>query len=703
MTNNNRKNALLEICIEEMPSSYIEPALKQIKDIVLKIFYRLGLKYSALKVYGTPRRLVLIIENLSDKSDDRIDEVLGPSLRTAKDAYGKYTHAAIGFALKNDVIPEELIVKTTKRGTYLSIIKKTSGEKTKKLLSVIFMQVIKNISFPKVMLWEESGFKFARPIRSIAALYGKDVVKFKIANVNSSNWTIGLSAYSSDKIRIDLPENYLMIMRNKSVIVNQEERHEELRRSIESVARSVGSVIFDEDLANEVNYLIEYPSAILCIFDKKYLSLPVEVLTICMKKNQKCFAVNDKFGDFSNYFVGIKNGVPMYQEIVKEGYEKVVAARLADAEFFYHNDLKNTLNVNIEKLKDVVFHDKLGTIYEKINRIKRIALFFNEKFDMRIDVSELKRAIMFSKVDLVSKIVFEYPELQGIIGKIYALKFGESSNVAAAIEQHYWPLSASGQLPVNKIASLISLADRIDTLAANFSIGFVPSGSADPYGLRRVSIGFIRIAMKILPNHDLGYAIKKVFEFLPENIRNSPEANDAYERLLDFFWHRIENILEVEGYDSYEIKAITNASNNGIKDLGFLYQKLNALRDARKKDDFSCIMSVFKRINNIINQKENQNINILKTINEDLFIEDAERVFYTVAKKVKIEVEEFMLGNEYNKIFCKVLEIKPSIDGFFKKVMVMSENKLIKLNRIALLYYVKNIFAEFVDFSALKQ
>jgi glycyl-tRNA synthetase beta chain len=702
MTNYNKKNVLLEICVEEMPSSYIEPALKQIKDIVLKVFHSLGLKYTILKVYATPRRLVLIIENLSDKSDDKIEEILGPSLEVAKDAYGEYTRVAVRFASKNNVTPEELIVKTTKRGTYLCVIKKNSGKKTKKLLSTIFLEVIKNISFPRVMLWEESGFKFVRPIRSIVALYGKDVIKFKIANVNSSNWTVGLHAYDNSKIKIDLPENYLMIMRNKLVIVDQKERCEELKKSIESVVKSVGSVVFDKDLINEVNYLVEYPSAILCTFDKKYLNLPVEVLAICMKKNQKCFTVNDKNGNFSNYFVGIKNGTSIYKKTVKEGYEKVVAARLADAEFFYHNDLKNSFNVNIEKLKNVVFHDKIGSIYEKINRIERIVLFFNKEFNMQIDVFELKRAVIFSKIDLVSEMVFEYPELQGVIGKIYALKSGESLNVAVAVEQHYWPLSALGQLPTNKIALLISLADRIDTLAANFSIGFEPSGSADPYGLRRVSIGFIRIIMESFPKHDLGDAVKKVFEFLPENIRNNSETNSAYERFLDFFWHRIENILESEGYDYYEIKAVINASSNGIKALGFLRQKLNALRDARKKDDFSYIVSVFKRINNIITKIESQNINILQTISEDLLIEDAEKTLYIVAKEAKTKIKEFILKNEYKKIFYKILEIKPSIDNFFKKVMVMSENELIKLNRITLLYYVKNIFTEFIDFSILK-
>ncbi|MDR2812161.1 MAG: glycine--tRNA ligase subunit beta [Endomicrobium sp.] len=705
MSNDNERIALLEIGTEEIPTSYIEPALKQIEQTALKEFANLNIKHGSIKTFATPRRLTLIVENLSIKSEDKTEEIFGPSWKSAKDINGQWTQAAKGFAAKNGTTTDKLNKKIIEKGEYLSFTKKTKGKKTENLLTVIFPNIISSISFPKAMVWEKSEFKFARPIRNIIALFGKKVIKFKIADVNPSNWTIGLHTYDRSKIKIDSPENYMTVLKNKSVLVDQNERRKEMKKSIEFVVKSVGSVVADEALVDEVNYLVEYPSAVLCNFDKKYLNLPPEVLTVCMKKSQKCFVVNDKSGKFLNCFVGVKNGVSTYLDIVKEGYEKVVAARLADAEFFYKNDLKIDLDANIEKLKVVVFHKEIGTIYEKIERVKKIALLFNKEFSMQVDEKSLERAVMLSKADLVSEMVFEYPELQGVMGKIYALKLGESIEVAQSIEQHYWPLSATGKLPSNKLASLISLVDKIDTLAANFSIGIESSGSADPYGLRRAGIGFIRIAMEILPNKELSSVIEKVFEFLPENIKSNPKSKtDAYEKLVNFLRQRIEGILECKGYSFDEVKSVVSVlvGSNKFKDLGSFLPKLAALKNARQKGDFSSISTVFKRINNILSQARKQNIDVLSTINEGLLVEAAEKNLFDCIKKTKAEVVEYISQNKYAKVFDKVLEIKPSIDGFFEKVMVMSEDAKIKSNRISLLNYTKGIFAEFLDFSALQ-
>jgi glycyl-tRNA synthetase beta chain len=703
MSNDNERIALLEIGTEEIPTSYIEPALKQIEQTALKEFASLNIKHGLVKTFATPRRLILIVENLSIKSEDKTEEILGPSWKAAKDINGQWTQAAKGFAAKNGTISDKLNKKVTEKGEYLSFTKKTKGEKTENLLTVIFPKIISSISFPKAMIWEESGFKFARPIRNIIALFGKKIIKFRIADVDSSNWTIGLHTYDRSKIKIDYLENYITVLKNKSVLVDQNARREEMKKSIEFVVKRVGSVVPDETLVDEVNYLVEYPSAVLCDFDKKYLDLPPEVLTVCMKKSQKCFAVNDKNGKFLNCFIGVKNGVSTYLDIAKEGYERVVAASLADAEFFYKNDLKSDLNTNIEKLKGVVFHKEIGTIYEKIERVKKIAFLFNKEFNMQMDEKSLERAVMLSKADLVSEMVFEYPELQGVMGKIYALKSGVDTDVAESVEQHYWPLSASGKLPSNKLASLISLADKIDTLAANFSIGLEPSGSADPYGLRRAGIGFIRIATEILPNKELSSAIEKVFEFLPENIKSNPKSKTAYEKLVNFLRQRIEGILESEGYSFDEVKPVINVlCDNKFKDLGSFLPKLAALKNARQKGDFSSISAVFKRINNILSQARKQNIDILDIINESLLAEDAEKNLFDCVKKTKLKVAEYISQNKYAEVFDKVLEIKPSIDGFFEKVMVMSEDAKIKSNRISLLNYTKDIFAEFLDFSALQ-
>jgi glycyl-tRNA synthetase beta chain len=703
MSTSTTKTALLEIGVEEIPTSYINPALQQIKQAAAKALTNYGLIFNNIKTYATPRRFVLIIEGLYEKSNDIIEELLGPSIKAAKDLNGNFTKAALGFATKNSTCPEKLKTKVTDKGEYLCFTKKNKGEITKKLLSTIFPEIIKSISFPKSMVWEETGFKFARPIRNIVALFGKNIIKFQTADVISSNWTVGLHTYDNKKIRIDIPENYLSILKNKSVIVDQDERRQEIENSIKLSVNNVGNIVPDETLIDEINYLVEYPSAICCSFDTKYLNLPKEVLTVCMRKSQKCFAVNDKNGNFSNHFIGIKNGPSTYKDIVREGYQKVVLARLADAEFFYNNDLKNGLKNNIEKLKGVVFHKEIGTVYEKVLRIKQIALLFNKEFNLNIDTALIEKAVMLSKTDLVSEMVFEYPELQGIMGRIYALKLNENLEVAQALQEHYFPLTSSGTLPTTKLASIISMADKIDTLAANFYIGLEPSGSADPYCLRRTAIGFIRIATEVIPEKDLSQIIKNIFDFFPDNIKNNKKTTNPQDRLINFLWQRIEGLLETQKFDLSEIKSVTNeAKIYGIKKLGSLKPKLLSLQKAKQKGDFTSIASVFKRINNILNQAKKQNINITTTVNKSLLVEESEKDLFEKAILSKNLIEKYISDDDYDKVFDTVLELKVNIDSFFDKVMVMVNEENIKSNRIAILEYIKNIFSGFIDFSILQ-
>ena len=699
----NINNALLEIGTEEIPASYIEPALKQIEELAVKSFNAAGLKYGVIKTYATPRRLVLFVENLDSKSPDKTEEILGPSVQAAKDANGNFTQAALGFASKNGTVAEKLDIKNTEKGERLCFVKKTKGEKTEKLLLNIFPEIIKNIYFPKTMVWEESGFKFARPVRTIIALYGKKVIKFKIADVKSDNWTIGLHTADKSKIKIDLPENYLIKMKNKCVIADQNERKEAIKKSVNETVKSVGSVIEDESLVDEINYLVEYPTAVLCEFDKKYLDLPPEALTVCIKKSQKCFAVIDKSGKFSNYFIDVKNGISKYQEIAREGYEKVVGARLSDAEFFYKNDLKKGLDGNIEKLKGVVFHKEIGTIYEKIERVRALSSFINKEFGVNIDEKLLDRAVLLSKADLVSEMVFEYGELQGVMGKIYAQKLGENPDVAVSIQEHYYPLSAGGILPENKIAAVISIADRIDTLAANFAIGLEPSGSADPYGLRRAAIGLVRIIIEKFPNADLNKSLEQSFLLMPEKVKNNPKFGQARQRLESFLTQRIESLYEAQNFSSDEVKSVSSILKIlGLKNIGDILPKLNALKTAKTKGDFAAISEVFKRINNILAQAKKQNIEISAIVDENLLSDEAEKSLYNESKSVKSGVEKYISQSEYNIVFDKVLEIKPHIDAFFEKVMVMAEDENVKKNRIALLNSVKNIFGGFIDFSLLQ-
>ncbi|MDR2709014.1 MAG: glycine--tRNA ligase subunit beta [Elusimicrobiota bacterium] len=709
------KDAVLEIGVEELPVSYIRPALAQMQTQAQKFFDQYQMDV-VLKTFATPRKLVLYISNLPEKSKDAKEEILGPSLKSAKDANGNFTQSAKGFANKYGILPEHLSQKQTDKGVYLAYIKNVKGVKTSKILEKIFPQIISNISFAKTMVWEQSGFRFARPIRSILAVYDKRIVRFQIADVKSSNQTFGLRSLPQSKISISQADQYFLKLKNKSVIVDQDERKEMIKDSIAAAVANAGKVVEDGALLEEVTFLVEYPTAILCGFDKKYLALPKEVLNVCLKKSQKCFSVTDNAGQIINYFIGIRNGLSQFQEIVKQGYQKVVAARLSDAEFFYKNDLQKGLSANIEKLKGLIFNKEIGTVYEKMERVEKLSCMLWDLFKADEGKKEdLKKAVWLAKADLVSEMVFEYPELQGIIGEIYAQKLGENAEVSQAIRQHYFPLSAYGALPDNEFAICIALSDKIDSLAASFAVGLEPSGSADPYALRRASIGIIRLMMEYFGDKNLSAILVSAFNFLPDSVKAKAQTlkqgQNAGQRLESFFWQRIENLLldnalsaeEKEKNSVEDVKAIISAcKKEGLSSLADLPLKLQALKTAKAKADFSQIAMLFKRINNILAQAQKQNIEIADSFDETIFETPQETELAACIKNGTSVVGGFIAGKDYGKVFDFALGIKPSIDNFFEKVMVMCPEENLKKNRIALLNNVNKIFSHFIDFGSLQ-
>jgi glycyl-tRNA synthetase beta chain len=695
-------NLILEIYTEEIPASYIDPALKQMSQNAAEMFKVLGIGHGEIKTYATPNRLAIFVNSLEPKSKDKEEQLLGPSLKAAKTPEGRFSPAAIGFASKCGVAAEKLQIKQTEKGEYLSFVKKTKGENTAIILQTLLSDLIKKISFPKSMVWEETQFRFARPVRAALALYGEEVIKFKIAGVECSNYTRGLHTTSNEKIIVKSADDYLDVLRKNNIIVDTLERRQLINKVVKEAALKVGSVIEDEELSGEVNYLVEYPTAVLCSFNERYLKLPDIVLIMCMKRKQKCFAITGKEGKLTNYFIGVRNGKGS-EEIVKDGYQKVLAARLADAEFFYNNDMKRGLEANVEKLKGVVFNKEIGTVYEKVERIKKTAEIFNKEFGLNLDSALINRAVTLSKADLVTEMVFEYPELQGVMGKIYAGRLGETKEVADAIEQHYLPLSASGTLPESKLALLISLADKIDTLCANFAIGQEPTGSADPYGLRRAAIAVIRIMIEKFPLANFNKAVEETFNALPDKLKTGVKFATAAERLKNFFWNRIENMLEAEGYKPDEVKAVVNAAKiiKMIKALGTFLPKLKALKAARSGADFASVAAVFKRINNILSQAQKQNLQIAK-VDAALFAASGEKELYSNYLTVEKNVNNYLEARDYESVFKEVLKLKPFIDAFFEQVMVMDENEKIKINRISLLAGISAVFAPFIDFSALQ-
>ena len=700
------RNVLLEIGTEEIPSSYIAPALEQMQKFANDMLTEKMVSFGQIKTYATPRRLILTIADVEEKSKDSVQEFNGPSAKAGKDANGNWTQAILGFSNKHQVKPEQLVIKDTPKGQYYTYSKKIKGEKVTKILAEIFPIIIQKIYFPKTMVWESSCLKFARPIRTLVAMYGDKVIKFSLANgaIKSSNKTIGLHTLTTKPIIIKSADVYKETMQNNCVLIDQAERKERIISSINEVANTISAkAILDESLVNEVNQLVEYPTAVLCKFNEKYLKLPPEVLITCLKKQQKCFAVKDSTGKLTNYFINVRNGKSDNLDIVRAGYEKVVVARLEDSVFFYDNDIKKPFEQSIERLKGLIFQKEIGTVYEKLTRIKTVANFINEENKLNINKDTLTRVIDLSKTDLVSEMVFEYPELQGIMGRIYSKVAGESDEISKAIEQHYWPLSASGTLPENVLSVVVSLADKIDTVAADFAIGLEPSGSADPYGLRRMAIGIVRMIREFLPETDFEKILDIALNSLPEKIKEKETFDTAKQRLVKFFWSRIENIYENEGYKFDEVKAVIIPSQKiGLKVLGDIKKKLDALQNLRKESSFESITTIFKRASNILNQARKQKLNISDIVKTDLLKEEPEQNLYNQYVVIEKQLDELLSKKDYANAINKLNDIKPYLDNFFEKVMVMCEDENIKINRISLINYITEKFNSFVSLSSLQ-
>jgi len=700
------RNVLLEIGTEEIPSSYIAPALEQMQKFTNDMLTERMVSFGEIKTFATPRRLILTIADVEEKSKDSVQEFNGPSAKAGKDANGNWTQAILGFSNKHQVKPEQLVIKDTPKGQYYTYSKKIKGEKVTKILAEIFPIIIQKIYFPKTMVWESSCLKFARPIRTIVAMYGDKVIKFSLANgaIKSSNKTIGLHTLTTKPIIIKSADVYKETMQNNCVLIDQAERKERIVSSINEVANTISAkAILDESLVNEVNQLVEYPTAVLCKFNEKYLKLPPEVLITCLKKQQKCFAVKDSTGKLTNYFINVRNGKSDNLDIVRAGYEKVVVARLEDSVFFYDNDIKKPFEQSIERLKGLIFQKEIGTVYEKLTRIKTVANFINEENKLNINKDTLTRVIDLSKTDLVSEMVFEYPELQGIMGRIYSKVAGESDEISKAIEQHYWPLSASGTLPEDILSVVVSLADKIDTVAADFAIGLEPSGSADPYGLRRMAIGIVRMIRVFLPETDFEKILDMALNSLPEKIKEKDTFSTAKQRLVKFFWSRIENIYENEGYKFDEVKAVIIPSQKiGLKVLGDIKKKLDALQNLRKESSFESITTIFKRASNILNQARKQKLNISDIVKTDLLKEEPEQNLYNQYVVIDKQLDELLSKKDYANAINKLNDIKPYLDNFFEKVMVMCEDENIKINRISLINYITEKFNSFVNLSSLQ-
>ena len=685
------KELLLEIGTEEIPAGFISKALSDLKELVQKEFEANRIDFKGIQTLGTPRRIVLYIESVSEKQRDEEAKKIGPSKAASFDSSGKPTKAAIGFAKGQSVPVESLEVIQTEKGEYVCAIRRETGRPTLDILPHVLPGVILSIPFQKSMRWAEVSIRFARPIHWILGLFGGEVIPFEMGDVRSGNITYGHRFMHPDPIAVKDFKTYLQKLGEASVIVDPTERKKRIEeRMILKGAEVSGKVLKDEELLNEVNFLVEYPLPLCGSFEERFLSLPREVVIHSMKEHQRYFSLVDDRGKLLPHFICISNIVPKDEKVVVKGNERVLKARLSDAAFFFEDDMKITLEKRVELLKKVVFQAKLGTSYEKVMRFKNLASLIVERIDPKLRQA-VERAALLCKADLVTGMVGEFPKLQGIVGREYGRLSGEKAEVYEAIYEHYLPGFSGDRLPSSPVGDVVSIADKMDTIVGCFGVGLLPTGTADPFGLRRQALGIIRIILEREYSLSLVELIEKSGEQLKEKMeRPFPEAKTD---ILDFFRIRYQNFLLDKGYPFDVIEAVLSTSFDQLLDV---QRRIDALREAKEWKDFESIVIGFKRAMNILKGALSRN-----EMKPSLFSEPAEKNLHQSFLKAGERIGLHLSKRDYPSTLLEMTQMKKPIDDFFDGVMVMVENEAIRNNRLALLDEIGQLFLRFADFSKL--
>lgn len=684
------KELLLEIGTEEIPADLIPKALTDMDALIRKELGAARIVHGEIKTMATPRRLVLIVKDVAEKQDDQIIEKLGPAKRVSFDEAGNPTKAALGFARGQGIDISEVETISTEKGGYICSRKKILGEETRRILPDILSGFILSIPFQKSMRWMDLSIRFARPIHWLLALFGGEIVPFQIENVTSGRKTCGHRFMSPGFFLVKDAHDYLNKMRENYVVVNQEDRKRIILEEAEKAARTVsGKPVVIDKLLEEVVYLVEYPSAVCGSFDRAYLKLPKDVLITTMVEHQKYFPVVDGKGNLLPNFVTINNTLARDPAVVARGNEKVIRARLADAEFFFQEDRKVPLDEHAKKLRKVVFHSKLGTSEDKVERFRKLAGWIAERIqpDLKADVD---RAASLAKADLETQMVYEFPSLQGIMGREYALIAGEKPDVAKAIYEHYLPTAAGGNLPETAIGAIVSIADKTDTICGFFGVNQPPTGTADPYALRRQALGIINIILDRHYELRMPELIAESLGILADRLTVSREK--ALAEILEFFRARFDNMLTSQGHPYDVVDAVLA---RGISDFAVCLEKISAMEEFRKHPDFEPLTIAFKRVCNIIKNFKGGRVD------PAVFETDAERELYEAFGGVCRRALELIGKCDFKGALGEVARLRGPVDNFFESVLVMAEDEKVRNNRLALLDEISRLFFEIADFSKL--
>ncbi|XQY90743.1 glycine--tRNA ligase subunit beta [Metabacillus sp. HB246100] len=676
-----KRDLLLEIGLEEIPAQYVTPSINQLQAKLTNWLEEKKLSFGDVKMYSTPRRLAILVKDVAEKQPDLEEEAKGPAKKIAMTESGEWSKAAIGFTRGQGATVEDIYFKEINGVEYAHVQKFIKGQDSTLLLTEV-RELIKGLSFPKNMRWGSEELRYIRPIKWLIALFGNEIIPFEIAGVKTDSFTYG-HRFLGDKVEIAHPSLYEAVLLEQFVLADSDKRKAAIRNQLAELESENKWIIpIDEELLEEVNNLVEYPTALFGKFEEEYLSLPDEVLVTTMKEHQRYFPVRNNEGDLLSYFVTVRNGDHNHLENVAKGNEKVLRARLSDANFFFEEDKKLQIDVANEKLNKIVFHEELGTLGEKVNRIVQLSGILADKFNLTHEQKDdIKRAAAICKFDLVSHMVYEFPELQGKIGEKYARLLGEKEAVAKAINEHYMPRHAEDQAPSSTIGAVIAIADKLDTIAGFFAIGRIPTGSQDPYALRRQASGIVHI----LKAKGYEIALDELFKLALE-LYGTKVSNEAYQELITFFKLRLKYVLAEEQIRYDLVDAVLESSNLEVNSLT---KRAHVLAKRSLEAEFKESIEALARVINI-SKKGSEHV-----INEALLGSDYEKALYQAYVDADQKISTMKNDNREESIFELLAALKPVINEYFDHTMVMAEDEKVKNNRLGQMVQLAKLIESF--------
>ena len=690
------KDFLLEIGVEELPARFLTPALEQLSGLAETALKENRLAHGEIITCGTPRRITLFVRKVADTQESLAQEVKGPAVKVAFNAAGEPTRAALGFAKSNGVQVDELVRRSVGPVEYVFAVKKEEGRTAGEVLPALAPMLVTGLHFAKPMRWGSLEMRFARPIRWLLCLYGDNVVGFELAGLQSENHTFGHRFLSAGRLEVPGAGAYFDVMRKANVVVDVNERREDIRRQVIAVAKQEGGrADIDPELLDEVTNLVELPTALCGSFDEGYLEMPEEVLITPMREHQRYFPVRGNDDRLLARFIAVSNGGADNIDIVRAGNEKVLRARLSDAAFFWQEDLKTPLEEKVEGLKKVVFQESLGTVYEKVQRITALADFLAGCLSASpAEREDALRAARLSKADLLTNMVYEFPELQGIMGREYALRSGEPAGVTMAVYEHYLPRFAGDELPNTLPGQILSIADKMDTLAGCFGVGIQPTGSQDPYALRRQALGICHIIIEGGLVLSLRELIEKAYSGFAGRVKMKLSLGKVTSEMEEFFKQRLRGMFNESGLPYDTVDAVLSS---GIDDISGAWLRGGALQQFRAEPAFGELLTAFTRAYNLGKKAAHDRV-------EPAFFEtEAEKELYGAFQSVSVAVETGLANRGYARALAYVADLRQPVDRFFAEVMVMVDNEQVRDNRLALLKQIADLAGRIADLNKIVQ